>query len=35
MNMLITEWNLEEAQRVWLAEGGAGNAEIPIDSQRN
>jgi len=34
MNLLITEWNLEEAQRAWLAQGGAGNAEILIGSQR-
>jgi|GEM_PF-6071917 len=28
MNMLITEWNLEETQRAWLAQGRAeGKAE--------
>ena len=30
MNMLITEWNLEEAQNAWLAQGRVEGIEIGV-----
>ena len=34
MNMLITEWNLEEAQRAWLAQGKAeGRAQGKAEAE--
>ncbi|MCL2192844.1 MAG: hypothetical protein FWB78_05575 [Treponema sp.] len=32
--MLITEWNLEEAQRAWLAQGRDEGIEIGVDKGR-
>jgi len=35
MSMLITEWNLEEAQRAWLAQGRDEGIEIGVDKGEN
>jgi len=35
MNMVITEWNLEEAQRAWLAQGRDEGIEIGVGRGRN
>ena len=35
MSMLITEWNLEEAQRAWLAQGRDEGIEIGVGKGEN